>query len=75
MPSGFFVTENFLSGELFLHTFFSNSASQTYNLHTLRGALTDGHGWIFIIVMLNPDDDGILFQSNFYRTLTLVIHK
>jgi hypothetical protein len=29
---------------------------------TLRGALSDGHSWVFIIVVLNPDGNGAKYR-------------
>jgi hypothetical protein len=33
-------------------------------MNTLRGALTDGHSWIFVILVLNVDGNGAKYRHS-----------
>ncbi|KAH9005735.1 hypothetical protein EDB86DRAFT_2795562, partial [Lactarius hatsudake] len=70
-PFGFFVAEakkRSEESELKMHLpqvigemYASMRHLRTY---TLRGALTDGHSWIFIIIKLNSDGNGARYRSS-----------
>jgi len=67
IPCGFFVAEakikslGFMEhlpqaiGELY-------ACAKHLEINTLRGALTDGHRWVFIIIVLNHDGNGAKYR-------------
>ncbi|KAI9438756.1 hypothetical protein H4582DRAFT_196131 [Lactarius indigo] len=69
MPCGFFVAEaNPKSANLMVHV--PQAIGEMYacakNLkkNTLRGALSDGNSWMFLIIVLNPDGNGANFRRS-----------
>jgi len=69
MPSVFFITEvkvkSIASG-----AYISQAIGEMYaclksiEKDILRGALTNGHEWIFLIIMLNPDGNGAKYRCS-----------
>ncbi len=54
---------NILSNVLSLNSLYSILICCS-RIDTLRGVLTDGHSWIFIIIMLNPNGNGAKFRCS-----------
>ena len=50
-------------GPFLVLVFFSNPLPYPRK-NILRGALTDGHAWIFIILVLNSDGNGAKYRSS-----------
>lgn len=73
IPSGFFVAEG-KSGEL--TRYIPQAVAEIYacakNLQKdiLRGALTNGREWIFLIVFCKKDGDGATYKESFIHTYT-----
>lgn len=69
LPTGFFVAEAKvrslqLTGHLPQTISEIYACAKSLKKNILRGALTDGHAWIFIILVLNSDGNGAKYRSS-----------